>query len=82
MLGAKLDARAFMERVGQELLRVDVQQIQTCYDSLRALGSMATPHHFGNPEGIVVYLTATGVRYKLTDAPVQGKGPRDEHGNA
>lgn len=28
MLGATLGARAFLERVGQELLRVDVQQIQ------------------------------------------------------
>jgi D-sedoheptulose 7-phosphate isomerase len=32
MLGAKLDARAFLERVGQELLRVDGRQIQLLAD--------------------------------------------------
>jgi D-sedoheptulose 7-phosphate isomerase len=32
MLGATLNAKAFMERVGQELLRVDVKQMQTLAD--------------------------------------------------
>jgi D-sedoheptulose 7-phosphate isomerase len=34
MLGVKLDARAFLERVGQELLRVDVRQIQALADAI------------------------------------------------
>jgi D-sedoheptulose 7-phosphate isomerase len=34
MLGARLDARAFLERVGQELLRVDVNQIQALADAI------------------------------------------------
>ncbi len=34
MLGATLDARAFLERVGQELLRVDVKEIQALADAI------------------------------------------------
>lgn len=34
MLGATLDARAFLERVGQELLRVDLKQIQALADAI------------------------------------------------
>ncbi len=34
MLGVTLNARAFMERVGQELLRVDVKQIQALADAI------------------------------------------------
>jgi hypothetical protein len=59
---------------------VDVAVAQRWYDGLREGGSEAAD--FDNPEGIVVYLTATGVSWKLTDAKVQGKGPRDEHQNA
>ena len=36
MLGATLDARAFLERVGQELLRVDLKQIQALADAIHA----------------------------------------------
>lgn len=60
---------------------VNPEHAQHLYRKLRELGSMATPEFFGNPEGIVVYLTATGVSWKLTDAPAP-KGPKDEHGNA
>src|SRR5437899_5719002 len=34
MLGAKLDAKSFMDRVGQELLRVDVRQLQALADAI------------------------------------------------
>lgn len=34
MLGAKLDARAFMDRVGQELGRVDVREMQALADAI------------------------------------------------
>jgi D-sedoheptulose 7-phosphate isomerase len=34
MLGATLNARAFLERVGAEMLRVDVRQIQTLADAI------------------------------------------------
>jgi D-sedoheptulose 7-phosphate isomerase len=34
MLGAQLDARTFMERVGHELLRVDVKQIDNLADQI------------------------------------------------
>ncbi len=34
MLGATLDARGFLERVGQELLRVDLKQIQALADAI------------------------------------------------
>jgi len=34
MLGATLDARKFLERVGQELLRVDTRQIQALADAI------------------------------------------------
>jgi D-sedoheptulose 7-phosphate isomerase len=36
MLGTTLDARAFLERVGQELLRVDVKQVQALADAIYA----------------------------------------------
>jgi D-sedoheptulose 7-phosphate isomerase len=34
MLGTKLNARAFLERVGQELLRVDVKEVQALADAI------------------------------------------------
>jgi D-sedoheptulose 7-phosphate isomerase len=34
MLGAQLSARAFLERLGQELLRLDVRQIQALADAI------------------------------------------------
>jgi D-sedoheptulose 7-phosphate isomerase len=34
MLGATLNARSFLERVGQELLRVDTKQIQALADAI------------------------------------------------
>jgi len=34
MLGAELSARAFLERLGQELLRLDVRQIQALADAI------------------------------------------------
>lgn len=55
---------------------VDIAQIQEEYNQLRWNGSRATT--FDNPEGIVVYLTATGVSWKLTDAPSGPSKPRVE----
>lgn len=71
---------------------VNISECEERYDLLRRDGSKAAPG-FDNPEGIVVYLTATGRSFllddqdtpesywKLTDAPAP-KGPKDEHGNA
>jgi D-sedoheptulose 7-phosphate isomerase len=36
MLGVKLDARGFLKRVGQELLRVDVKEVQALADAIHA----------------------------------------------
>src|SRR5262245_32093279 len=36
MLGTKLDVRPFLERVGQELLRIDVQAVKTLADAIYA----------------------------------------------
>lgn len=57
---------------------VDVYHAESEYRWLRQGGSKAAPGF--EPEGIVVYLTATGVSWKLTDAPAP-KGPKDQDGN-
>lgn len=36
MLGTKLDARSFLERIGQELLRIDPQEVQRLADAIFA----------------------------------------------
>ncbi len=59
---------------------INIETVRARYFALREGGSVAAPGYM-NPEGIVVYLTASSCYYKLTDAP-STKGPKDEHGNA
>ena len=42
MLGTKLDVRPFLERVGQELMRVDVAEVRALADAIYLV--------LGNPE--------------------------------
>ncbi len=54
---------------------VSVVDLKLAHNTLRSIGSKAAPG-FMKPEGVVAYLTATGVSWKITDA-VAGPGKHD-----